>query len=263
MATPEELTRSVHAALGGEPRIDLAHHPIRLGWEWGDLLMEGEVEDVAAKKLALERAAAVPGVDRIIDKVRVRASRPMSDEEVRQHACDALLGEPALQHIGLRVRDGSEVRLVRAAAPRSRSGTIEVRVEDGVVTLDGDIGGLGAKRLAEVLAWWIPGARDVVNGLGVEPREQDNDGEMTEAVRVALEKDPFVDAGNIQVSTRSSVVTLTGVVPSAEQRHMAEMDTWYIWGVDRVINRLQVVHSGLSGPAGPRDPPAGRRSPKG
>lgn len=242
MATPEELTRSVHVALGGEPRIDLAHHPIRLGVEWGDLVMEGELEDVAAKKLALERAAAVPGVDRIIDRLRVRPARPMTDGEVRQHACDALLGEPAMRHIGLRVRDGSQVREVRAAAPGSRGGTIEVRVEDGVVTLDGDVGGLGAKRLAEVLAWWIPGVRDVVNGLGVDPREQDNDGEMAEAVRIALEKDPFVDAGNIQVGTRSSVVTLTGTVPSQEQRHMAEMDAWYVWGVDRVVNQLQVVH---------------------
>jgi osmotically-inducible protein OsmY len=242
VATPEELTRAVHVALGGEPRIDLTHHPIQLGMEWGDLVMEGELEDVAAKKLALERAAAVPGVDRIIDKLRVRPARPMTDGEVRQHACNALLGEPALQHIGLRVRDGSEVRELRAAAPGSRSGTIELRVEDGVVTLDGDVGGLGAKRLAEVLVWWIPGVRDVVNGLGVDPREQDNDSEMTEAVRIALEKDPFVNAGSIHVSTRNSVVTLTGAVASPEQRHMAEMDAWYVWGVDRVVNQLQVVH---------------------
>jgi osmotically-inducible protein OsmY len=242
VATPEELTRTVHDALSGEPRIDLRRHPIRLGIEWGDLVMEGEVEDVAAKKLALERAAAVPGVDRIIDKLRVRPAKPMTDGEVRQHACDALLGESALRHIGVRSRDGSEVRELRVAAPGSRGGTIEVRVEDGVVTLDGDVGGLGTKRLAEVLAWWIPGSRDVVNGLGVDPREQDNDGEIAEAVRIALEKDPFVDAGNIQVATRNSVVTLTGVVPSPEQRHMAEMDAWYVWGVDRVINQVRVAH---------------------
>lgn len=242
MATPEELTQFVHDALGSEPRIGLARHPIWLGMEWGDLVMEGEVEDVAAKKLALERAAAVPGVDRIIDRLRVRPSKVMTDGEVRQHACDALLGEPALQHIGLCVREGSQVRVLRVAEPGSHGGTIEVRVEDGVVTLDGDVGGLGAKRLAEVLVWWIPGARDVVNGLGVDPLEQDNDGEMAEAVRVALEKDPFVDAGNIQVSTRDSVVTLSGAVPSPEQRHMAEMDAWYVWGVDRVENQLRILH---------------------
>jgi osmotically-inducible protein OsmY len=35
---------------------------------------------------------------------------------------------------------------------------------------------------------------------------------------------------------------LTGAVASPEQRHMAEMDAWYVWGVDRVVNQLQVVH---------------------
>jgi len=36
---------------------------------------------------------------------------------------------------------------------------IDIGVEDGVVTLDGDV---------PVLAWWAPGSRDVVKGLGVD-----------------------------------------------------------------------------------------------
>jgi len=241
VATPEDITRSVHAALGGEPRIDLPHHPIRLRVEAGDLVMEGEVEDVAAKKLALERAAAVQDVTHIIDRLRVRPARRMEDGEVLQHVCDALLSEPTLQHIGLRARSGSEVRVLRAEPPGSR-GRIEVRVEDGVVTLDGDVSGLAHKRLAGVLAWWVPGTRDVVNGIGLDPREQDSDAELMEAVRVALEKDPLVDVGSMRISVRERVVTLSGAVASAEQRELAEMDAWYVWGVDRVDNRLQVVH---------------------
>ena len=42
----------------------LAEHPISLAFSDGDLTMEGEVDTVAAKKLALERAGAVPGVAR-------------------------------------------------------------------------------------------------------------------------------------------------------------------------------------------------------
>lgn len=241
MVTPEEITHAVHAALGGESRIDVRHHPIRLQMERGDLVMAGEVEDVAAKKLALERAAAIPGVDRIIDRLHVRPARRMEDGEVRRHVCNELIGEPALRHIGLRERNGSEVRVLRAETPDSRGG-IEVRVEDGVVTLDGDVSGLAHKRLAGVLAWWVPGTRDVVNGIGVDPREQDSDAELLEAVRVALEKDPIVDQGSMRVSVRDRVVTLSGAVASGEQRHMAEMDAWYVWGVDRVVNQLRVIH---------------------
>jgi len=39
--------------------------------------------------------------------------------------------------------------------------------------------------------------RDVVNGVEVVPPEEDDDGEITDAVRIALEKDPLVDAGEV------------------------------------------------------------------
>ncbi|MFL5353464.1 BON domain-containing protein [Archangium sp.] len=42
-------------------------------------------------------------------------------------------------------------------------------MSDGVVTLDGDINSLAARRLAGVPAWWVPGVRDVVHG---EPRRR-------------------------------------------------------------------------------------------
>lgn len=239
--TPEDLTQSVREALEREPRVDASHHPIRVWLDRGDLVMEGEVEDVAAKKLALERAASLPGVEHIIDRLRVRPAQRMDDGELLRHVRDALMGEPALQHIGLRVRDGAERRVLRTGAPGAR-GCIEVRVEDGVVTLDGEVSGLAHKRLAGVLAWWVPGARDVVNGIGVDPREQDSDAELMEAVRVALEKDPLVDPGSIQIAVRDRVVTLTGAVGSEAQRDMAEMDAWYVWAVDRVDNQLKVVH---------------------
>jgi osmotically-inducible protein OsmY len=121
-----------------------------------------------------------------------------------------------------------------------RRGWLRLSVEDGVVTLDGEVPGLKYKRLAGVLAWWVPGSRDVINGLAVAPDEPDNDAEITDAVRMILEKDPFVDAGQIIVGTVNSVVMLAGLVPTESEREMAEMDAWYVFGVDRVHNKIQV-----------------------
>ena len=42
------------------------------------------------------------------------------------------------------------------------------------------------------------------------------------------------------MSTQRSVVTLDGEVPSQEQKEMAEFDAWYVFGVDRVVDRLEV-----------------------
>jgi hypothetical protein len=91
----------------------------------------------------------------------------------------------------------------------------------GVVTLDGDVIGLGQKRLAGALAWWVPGSRDVINGLGVTPPEVDNDFEIADAVRLVLEKDPFVNADQLRVGVRNAVVALDGIVPTADERDMA------------------------------------------
>jgi len=86
----------------------------------------------------------------------------------------------------------------------------------------------------------VPGSRDVVNGIEEAPEEEDSDPEMTDAVRLALEKDVFVNASQIRVSTQDRVVTLDGLVTSEAEKDMAERDAWYVFGVDRVVNRLIV-----------------------
>ncbi len=117
---------------------------------------------------------------------------------------------------------------------------IDVTVVGGVVTLSGEVASLAHKRLAGVLAWWVPGSRDVVNGLEVAPPEEDADGEIADAARMVIEKDPLLDAAGIRVSARGTEVSLEGSVASQPQREMAEDDVWCIFGVDRVRNLLHV-----------------------
>lgn len=85
-----------------------------------------------------------------------------------------------------------------------------------------------------------PGSRDVINGLGVNPPEEDNDAEITDAVRLVLEKDPFVNPDQVRVATNNATITLDGLVPTASKRNMAEHDAWYVFGVENVVNRIAV-----------------------
>ena len=94
------------------------------------------------------------------------------------------------------------------------------------------------KRLAGVLAWWVPGTRDVINGVEEVPPQEDND-ELIDAVRLVLAKDPFVTASNIRVSSKDWIVTLVGLVPTEAMKQMAESDAWYVVGVKSVINRIE------------------------
>ncbi len=241
MLEPAEIVRKVHAALGRDPRVNLRRHPIVIEYQSdGSLVLQGETESLAAKKIALELAASIGGSIGIVDRLRVAPAQPMGDGAIRDHLRAALLQEGVFTNCRIQ---SAEERRVRAAveAAADRGSYIEIAVADGVVTLNGQVESLSHKRLAGLLAWWVPGTRDVVNGIEVKPPENDSDDEITAAVTIALEMDHLVASESIKVSTRNSVVTLQGVVPNRRQAEMAEADAWYIFGVDGVINHMSAA----------------------
>jgi len=240
LETREKLIAQVRAALGRELPVDLRHYPLTLdvGVD-GVLIIEGETKSVAAKKLALELAASVPGITGIVDRLRVAPARRMGDGQIRDHIRDAILEEPVFENCALRVRFDGNWQTVRSPNALQRS-SIDVSVAEGVVTLDGQVGSLSHKCLAGALAWWVPGTRDVINGLEVAPPQEADDAEINEAVRLVLEKDPLINAINIRVTTKNSVVTLDGVAVNEDEKEAAEIDAWCGFGVNRVINRLEL-----------------------
>jgi osmotically-inducible protein OsmY len=239
MSNNQNVIKAVQAAWEHEPRINLHTHPVIISYDNGVLTLEEEVQDIAAKKLCMELAIAVPGVTGIVDRLHVTPAVRIGDGAILTAVREVLLREPALQDCAVRVRNKGRVETIREAA-RPNSGVIELSVNDGVVLLDDHVPSLAQKRLAGVLAWWVPGSRDVINGMAVEPPEEDNDEEMLDAVRLVLEKDPFVNSDQIRVSVKSSVITLEGLVINDVQRRMAENDAWYVFGVDKVTNKLQI-----------------------
>ena len=237
-ANSEPVLEAVRATLQSEPHPDLHARQITMDFADGTLVLEGEVGSIAAKKLALERAAAVQGVDSIVDRLRVAPAQRMGDKEIRAHVCDALLQEPAFLEFAISQRHADRWETVRGQ-PQAR-GSLDVEVADGVVTLNGTVPGLDHKRLAGVLAWWVPGSRDVINGIVVDPPEDDSDEMIAEAVRLVLDKDPFVNVSQLRIASENAVVTLRGLVRTESERQMAEADAWYVFGVDKVINQIEV-----------------------
>jgi osmotically-inducible protein OsmY len=241
MPVGQELIKQLHAALERDARINLHRYPIQLEIDDDALVLEGEVGTIAAKRLALEKAARLNGGQPIVDHLRVAPAQRKGDGDVRDATCAFLLNEPALMSCGLSVATKGAVETLREPMPDPEScGAIEVDVQDGVVALRGHVISLSHKRFAGVLAWWVPGSRDVINELQVRPYQDGNDDEITDAVRLALEKDPLVDADQVRVDTRESVVLLQGYVVNEEEKRMAEIDAWYVLGVRDVINRIGV-----------------------
>jgi osmotically-inducible protein OsmY len=240
MSDKAKVLKSVRAAFEREPRINLHRNLFKIDFaEDGALILEGEVQNIAAKKMAMELAIAVPGIIGIVDRLHVKAAERMEDGMILDLVRDALIEEPAFQDCTIRLRRKGKLETARESLYKAH-GEIELSAKDGVVFLDNVVLNLSQKRLAEVLAWWVPGTRDVINELEVSPPEEDNDGEITDALRIVLEKDPFLDAAQIRIETKGGIVTLGGLVATEAQKEMAENDAWYIFGVDKVVNHLSV-----------------------
>ena len=213
-----EIVKTIKASLEKELHIDLVKNPIHIKMENNAILMEGVVDRIAHKKRALLIAMGIPGTSGVVDRLRVRPAKEMGDKEIKNHIYDAFLEEQTLNSI-----------------------KFDVEVNNGIVDIEGAVPSLSHKRLAGVLAWWVPGTQDVINSLEVNPPEEDSDDEITDAVMLTLEKDKLVNHSNIKAITKNWVVTLDGVVHSEAAKNAAEDDTWYVWGVNGVVNKLKVV----------------------
>lgn len=238
MIREEEVIGTIRAALERESRINLHSHPIELSFADGVVTISGNVGDISAKKLALSAAARPSPVSGIVDRIRVEPSERMEDGAVRDHVCNALITEPAFAAYTVRALVKQEMETVREV---EQGRVFEVEVAEGVVTLNGTAESISHKRLAGVLAWWVPGSRDVVNGIELSSNMEENDEELVDLIRIVLEKDPLVNASQIKVRSNLGIVTLDGTVATPNARRAAEADVWYVLGVNEVANQLVVT----------------------
>ena len=224
----KDLIAALMAALEQDADINLHDSPIHVTYR-DTLCLEGEVANIIVKRKARRIAAKLSGMNDIEDRLRLRPGERRSGKALQDAVMGALAQEPAFRDLP-----------VRTESPGTAgSQWIGVSTEDSVVRLDGEVGSLSHRRLAEVITWWVPGCCDVHNHMRVKPAEKDNDDEITDAVRMVLEKDPMLHAETIGVRTRDRVVTLEGLVHSDEQRRMALYDCWYVPGVHDVRDEMQ------------------------
>ena len=235
----DAVRKQVHAALEREHRINLHRHPVKIESADGTVTLEGEVADVAAKRLALQLAASVHGVSNVVDRLRVAPGERRGDGAVRDSAARLLLDQPELRGCSLNVRTNEKIEVLRRVSD-DPAGEIQLSVTDGVVVLEGTVISQSHRRFAGALAWWIPGRRDVINALEVRPAYEDRDDEISEVMRLVLEADPEVDADQIRTNCNGKVVFLDGAVPNEHQKRRAELDAWSLLSIRGVVNRLDV-----------------------
>ena len=88
MKSDAETLDAVRTALASAPRLDLLAQLFYLAIEEGSLTMVGAVASIATKKLVLEAAAAVPGVDDIVDRLHVEPTQVEREHPLLEEGLD-------------------------------------------------------------------------------------------------------------------------------------------------------------------------------
>ena len=235
----EDVIDRLSAALEHDEWINVHKYPLRIRAKDGRLFLEGTVENVAAKRRALVLAQQIVK-ERwpIEDLLRRKPTEHLGDRQLRDKVVKKLSTEPTFSEYTLRTRTDDKVETVHDAGPGAHE--IVVHVDNGAVRLTGSVGSLSHWRLAEVLVWWTYACETLDNQLEVRPPEEDTDDEITDAVRIVLEKDPLVHADQVRVGTAGAVVHLDGLVASEIEKKYAVLDAWAVPGVWDVVDRIKV-----------------------
>lgn len=124
--------------------------------------------------------------------------------------------------------------------PTVDSGQVGVAVEDGVVTLTGEVRSYAEKWHAERAAERVLDVRGVANEIKIRTPSEYNDTDIARAVTEALRWDPFLPNDKVMVKVDGGWVTLSGELPQDYQRRAAEQKVRYLRGVKGISNLLTV-----------------------
>lgn len=210
------LKQDVLDELQWEPQVDHAH--IGVAVTDGIVTLSGHVSSFAHKLAAEKAVRRVEGVRGIAEEIEVRlpSDPKTADPEIAKRIVDML--------------DWS------VTVPR---GAINVRVEDGWVTLTGDVDYHFNREAASTIASRISGVKGVSNLI--EVRKSVDADAIRERIVAALRRSADLDASTITVVTEGDTVKLSGKVHAWYERKIAERAAWSAPGVNRIEDNIVVI----------------------
>lgn len=183
----------------------------------GVVTLSGQVDNYG-KKLAAENAAKkVSGVKAIAEDIRVGVSPSYrkTDMEIAVAVINALKWHTAI--------------------PDDR---IKIKVEDGVVKLEGEVEWDFQRTSAKNAVQYLTGVHSVLNLITVRPKLSADD--LEKKIRAAFHRSATVDSGKVNVAVLGNKAILTGTVRSFAEKEEAEDAVWAAPGVFSLESKLVV-----------------------
>lgn len=211
------LRQTVLDELEFEPSVDAAH--IGVAVKDGVVTLSGHVGSYAEKLAAEQATRRVKGVQAIAQEIEVRypEDQKTADDEIAARALNILRWS--------------------AVVP---AGSVLVKVQDGWVTLSGQVSWQYQRNAAESQIRRLSGVKGVVNSVTIKSRVQPID--VKRKIEDALKRNAEIQAQSIRVSVEDGGrVELEGNVHDWREREVAENAAWSVPGVVRVDDRLHIA----------------------
>jgi len=215
MKSNQELQTDVQNAIKWEPLLNAAE--IGVIAKDGVVSLTGVVNSYAKKMEAENAAKKVIGVKALVEKIEVKL--PSTWTKTNAEIANEVLA-------GLKSN---------WSVPNDK---VTVKVEDGWVTLEGELPWNFQKDAAKSAVNYLTGVKGVTNNIKIKSETHDKIEQKD--VENAIARSWSVDDSDINVSVSGTTVTLSGTVNSWHQRDEAGRIAWNTPGIWHVNNELAV-----------------------
>lgn len=216
MSDDVALQKAVLAELNWDPSVPAGQ--IGVIAKNGVITLTGETDSYFGKHAAENAAGRIKGVTAITEEIKV-----VLDHRFRHEDTDIAVAAVA------RLASNGSIP----------TGRIIPHVEQGWVTLHGELDWHFERDAAEQEIRPIAGVVGVVNMITVKPRVDVFD--VRQNIRDALHRSSFFDVDTIRVEVDGDTVRLTGNVASIHDRKVAEKTAWAAPGAAKVENMLEIA----------------------
>jgi osmotically-inducible protein OsmY len=208
------LQQSVLAELSWEPSITAGH--IGVTADNGVVTLTGHVENYAEKRAAEAAVSRVSGVKAVAENIEVKLPFAMkrSDDQIAAAILERLAWD--------------------VVVPQDR---VKVKVENGRLTLTGDVDWHFQSAAAEDACRRMLGVVSVFNQIVIRPQASASD--IQEKIKIALHRSWYAPV-KIKVTADGGKVRLTGSVRTWYERQEAETAAWGAPGVTMVDDAIVI-----------------------